>query len=65
LVFGSEDPTVRTALFIAARTQFRRGVRSNWLKSWGEQVAAWRGRLKALIAIARRLAVSIVSHPVV
>jgi transposase len=53
------DATVRTALFVAARSQLRRAVRSSWLKIWGGQIAARRGKLKALIAIARRLAVTL------
>ena len=51
------DAAARAALFLAARHQLRRRVKPSWLKDWADQVAARRGRMKALIAVARRLAV--------
>ena len=53
------DASARTALFLAAITQMRRSTRSSWLKTWGEQVAARRGRKKAVVAVARKLAVTL------
>jgi transposase len=51
------DGTVRSALYIAAIAILRRGARTSWLRTWGEAVAARRGKKRALIAVARRLAV--------
>ena len=51
------DLDARTHLFIAAQIALRSGGRSNWLRTWGETVAARRGRSKAIVAVARRLAV--------
>ena len=53
------DASARTALFLAAITQMRRSTRPSWLKTWGEQVAARRGRKKAVVAVARKLAVTL------
>lgn len=53
------DASARTALFLAAITQMRRSTRPSWLKAWGEQVAARRGRKKAVVAVARKLAVTL------
>jgi transposase len=53
------DESARTALFLAAITQMRRSTRPSWLKTWGEQVAARRGRKKAVVAVARKLAVTL------
>ena len=51
------DQTVRSALYMAAITILRRGGRQSWLRAWGETVAARRGKKRALVAVARRLAV--------
>lgn len=51
------DSAGRTALVLAARQQFRKTGRPSALKEWAAQVAARRGAMKALIAVARRLAV--------
>ncbi len=51
------DAGVRVALFMSAMYQLRPGAKPSSLKTWGEAVAARRGRMKALLAIARRLAV--------
>ena len=54
---GFGDVDARSHLFIAAQVLMRRGGKSNWLRSWGEQVAGRRGRYRATVAVARRLAV--------
>ena len=51
------DSDLRRMLYLAALSTFRRGAKSSWLKSWGEQIALRRGRKRAIVAIARRLAV--------
>ena len=51
------DKEVRSALFTAAQCQLRRNTRSSWLKTWARQVAHRRGSMKAIVAVARRLAV--------
>lgn len=53
------DESARTALFLAAIAQMRRSTKTSWLKTWGEQVAARRGRKKAVVAVARKLAVTL------
>jgi len=53
------DGSVRTALFLAAQYQLRRNAKDSWLRAWGLAIAVRRGRMKATIAIARRLAVSL------
>ncbi len=52
---GAQD--VRSSLFMAAMTLTQVTRRNCWLKTWGNQIAARRGRKKALVAVARRLAV--------
>lgn len=51
------DSEVRRALFLAARTLRRQGARPSWLKAWGDEIATRRGGLRAIVAMARRLAV--------
>jgi transposase len=51
------DAAVRQALFIAAVHQLRGNTKGSWLKEWTAQVAARRGRRKAIVGAARRLAV--------
>lgn len=53
------DDAARTALFLAAIAQMRRSTRPSWLKTWGEEVASRRGRKKAVVAVARKLAVTL------
>lgn len=53
------DKTVRTALFMAALNQFKPKAKPSSLKTWGEAVAARRGRKRAVVAMARRLAVTL------
>lgn len=50
---------LRAALYCSALAILRKSTRSSWLKSWGEQVANRRGRKRATIAVARRLAVTL------
>jgi transposase len=51
------DAFVRHSLFLAAAYQLRTYSRPSWLKDWANAVAERRGRLKAIVATARRLAV--------
>jgi transposase len=53
------DKGARTALYLAASYQLRRDAKPSWLRDWGLEVAARRGRKKATVAIARRLAVTL------
>jgi transposase len=56
-ISGWGDSGARRALFMAARAILNPRTRPTALRSWGLQVAARRGRLKGLVAVARRLAV--------
>lgn len=51
------DAMMRTALYEAAQVLLTRTRKWSWLKAWGMQVARRRGGKKAIIALARRLAV--------
>lgn len=51
------DAMMRTLLFEAAQTMLRRTTRWSWLKAWAMKVAQRRGGGKAVVALARRLAV--------
>jgi transposase len=51
------DGSVRRMLYLAASGLFRKRVRPSWLVDWAMEVAARRGRGRAIIATARRLAV--------
>lgn len=51
------DAATRTALYIAAMGQLKKNVRPNWLRTWALKVAERRGRKKAAVALARRMAV--------
>lgn len=51
------DVRVRTALYEAATTMMHRSRKPSWLKAWGLRVAARRGMKRAVVAVARRLAV--------
>ncbi len=53
------DSAMRTALFHAARCQLRRDVKPSPLKEWGMAIATRRGGKKAIVAMARRLAVTL------
>lgn len=51
------DRMVRALLSEAANALLTRVSRWNWLKRWGVEVAKRRGKLRAQVAVARRLAV--------
>ena len=51
------DGSVRRMLVLAARGLFRKNTRKSWLAEWATAVAARRGKSKAIVAAARRLAV--------
>jgi transposase len=51
------DKILRTALDEAAQVLLTRTKKWSWLKAWGIQVARRRGTQKAIVAVARRLAV--------
>jgi transposase len=53
------DKDLRMALFLAARHQFRATAKASWLRDWGLAVAGRRGRMRAIVAVARRLAVTL------
>ena len=50
------DEMMRTMLYEAAQSMLR-SKRWSWLKAWAMQVARRRGIKKAIVALARRLAV--------
>jgi len=50
------DVILRRALCQAATVMMNRG-RSTWLRTWGAQLAKRRGRKRAMVALARRIAV--------
>jgi len=56
-ITGWGDKTVRHLLYLGAQSLFRGGVRSSWLSRWGAQVKARQGHKRAVVAVARRLAV--------
>ena len=51
------DAMMRTALYEAAQVLLTRTRTWSWLKAWGMQVARRRGAKKAIVALARRLAI--------
>ena len=51
------DKMMRTMLYEAAQSMLVRSTRWSWLKAWAMQVARRRGKKKAIVALARRLAV--------
>jgi transposase len=51
------DEMMRTALYEAAQVMLMHSVRWSWLKAWAMKIARHRGRKKAIVALARRLAV--------
>ncbi len=51
------DEMMRVMLYEAAQILLMRSTRWSWLKAWAMQIARRRGRKKALVALARRLAV--------
>jgi transposase len=55
--YGDRD--LRRLLFLAALTQLRRSTKPSRLNTWGRQIAGRRGKMRAIVAIARRLAVTL------
>jgi transposase len=53
----SGDTMLRTMLYEAAQTLLTQSRHWSWLKAWGMRVAQRRGLRRAIIAVARRLAV--------
>lgn len=53
------DRELRSLLFTSARYQFRRACKPSWLQVWAAEVATRRGKMKAHVAVARRLAVTL------
>ncbi|RWM46175.1 MAG: IS110 family transposase [Mesorhizobium sp.] len=51
------DRMMRTLLYEAAQTLLTRVTKWSWLRAWAMNVARRRGRQKAIVALARRLAV--------
>ena len=51
------DEMMRVMLYEAAQILLTRTVKWSWLKAWAMQIARRRGRKKAIVALARRLAV--------
>src|SRR5271154_2321218 len=51
------DAMMRTMLYEAAQVMLVRSTKWSWLKAWAMQIARRRGMKKAIVALARRLAV--------
>jgi transposase len=51
------DAMMRRLLFDAAHVMMTRTIRWSWLKAWGMKIARHRGMKRAIVAVARRLAV--------
>ena len=51
------DEMIRTMLYEAAQILLVRSTRWSWLKAWAMQIARHRGMKRAIVALARRLAV--------
>jgi len=51
------DALLRTMLYEAAHSLLIHGRKWSWLKAWGIRVAQRRGMRRAIVAVARRLAV--------
>ena len=51
------DEMMRTTLYEAAQAMLLRSAKWSWLKAWAMKVARHRGMKKAIVALARRLAV--------
>ena len=51
------DALLRTMLYEAAQVLLTHGGKWSWLKAWGIRVAQRRGMRRAIVAVARRLAV--------
>lgn len=53
----SGDTMLRTMLYEAAQVLLAQSRHWSWLKAWGMKVAQRRGMRRAIVAVARRLAV--------
>jgi transposase len=51
------DEMMRTTLYEAAQVMLLRSAKWSWLKAWAMKIARHRGTKKAIVALARRLAV--------
>ena len=51
------DDMMRTMLYEAAQSMLLRSAKWSWLKAWAMKIARQRGMKKAIVALARRLAV--------
>jgi transposase len=51
------DEMMRMMLYEAAQVMLMRSVKWSWLKAWAMKIAKHRGLKKAIVALARRLAV--------
>ena len=51
------DEMMRMMLYEAAQSMLTRTVKWSWLKAWAMKIARHRGMKKAIVALARRLAV--------
>ena len=51
------DEMVRSMLYEAAQTMLTRSAKWSWLKAWAMKIARRRGMKKAIVALARRMAV--------
>ena len=51
------DAMMRTMLFEAAQSMLTRTIKWSWLKAWGMKIARRRGMRRAIVAVARRMAV--------
>ena len=51
------DEMMRTMLYEAAQIMLVRSAKWSWLKAWAMKIARHRGLKKAIVALARRLAV--------
>ena len=51
------DEMVRTTLYEAAQILLLRSTKWSWLKAWAMKIARRRGMKRAIVALARRLAV--------
>jgi len=52
------DEMMRTTLYEAAQVMLLRSAKWSWLKAWAMKIAKHRGTKKAIVALARRLAVT-------
>ncbi len=50
------DEMMRTTLYEAAQIMLMHSAKWSWLKAWAMKIARHRGRKKAIVALARRLA---------